>query len=67
MFLLSLPLLAQRESTHWYFGDNIGLNFSQGIPQILLNGQLATIEGCSTISDNNGNLIFYTDGKKGLE
>src|SRR5690606_37545383 len=26
------------------------------------DGQLNTIEGCSSISDENGNLLFYTDG-----
>lgn len=29
----------------------------------LSDGQLRTEEGCSSISDINGNLLFYTDGK----
>ncbi len=28
----------------------------------LTDGELNTIEGCSSISDYNGNLLFYTDG-----
>ncbi len=63
MFLFSLPTLAQRETANWYFGNNAGLNFNHGVPEILLDGSLSTIEGCSTISDSAGNLIFYTNGK----
>lgn len=32
-------------------------------PRPLLNGQISSIEGTSTISDNNGNLLFYTNGQ----
>lgn len=55
-------LVAQNEAANWYFGDHAGLNFSGGTPVALTNGSLSTIEGCSTISDFNGNLLFYTDG-----
>jgi gliding motility-associated-like protein len=59
---LSVPLLAQRETVNWYFGDKAGLNFNQGFPMVLTNGRLSTTEGCSTVSDANGDLLFYTDG-----
>ncbi len=54
--------LAQKEATNWYFGQNAGLNFSSGAPVADTNGSLSTLEGCATISDTNGNLLFYTDG-----
>lgn len=54
--------LAQREASKWYFGNEAGLDFNSGFPVALTDGQLATHEGCSTISDQNGNLLFYSDG-----
>ena len=45
----------------WYFGNKAGLNFST-YPPIPIKGKLNTYEGCSTISDENGDLLFYTDG-----
>ncbi|WP_081211466.1 T9SS type B sorting domain-containing protein [Salegentibacter sediminis] len=55
------PLMAQREAANWYFGDRAGLDFNTGVP-IPQNGNLQTVEGCATISDRLGNLLFYTDG-----
>ncbi|HET8809396.1 MAG TPA: T9SS type B sorting domain-containing protein [Flavobacteriaceae bacterium] len=54
---------AQGEANNWYFGQNAGISFNTNPPTVLLNGQLATNEGCSSISDENGNLLFYTDGR----
>ena len=51
-----------KEGNIWYFGEYAGLDFNSGSPVALTNGQLNTNEGCATISDNNGNLLFYTDG-----
>ena len=62
-FLLSAPTFAQKEAAIWYFGEYAGLDFNSGSPVALTNGQLSTDEGCTTISDKNGNLLFYTDGK----
>lgn len=47
----------------WYFGENAGLDFNTTPPTALTNGQLITAEGCSSISDKTGSLLFYTDGK----
>src|SRR5688572_802410 len=47
---------------HWFFGNQFGLNFSSGAPVFEPGGQTARWEGCSAISDANGNLLFYTDG-----
>ncbi len=55
-------VFSQKQSANWYFGEFAGLNFNTPNPTPLLNGKLATIEGCATISDPNGNLLFYTDG-----
>ncbi|GGG57342.1 T9SS type B sorting domain-containing protein [Bizionia arctica] len=64
IFLLSsLSVLSQEEASNWYFGENAGIQFANdGSINILNDGQLNTIEGCSSISDDNGDLLFYTDG-----
>ncbi|MGJ8684840.1 MAG: T9SS type B sorting domain-containing protein [Nonlabens sp.] len=55
---------AQLQASNWYFGFNAGISFDPvtGAVTPLTNGQLNTNEGCASISDENGNLLFYTDG-----
>lgn len=63
--LLSLSinfLFAQNEGNIWYFGYNCGLDFNSGTPTVLSNSAMRAHEGCSSISDSGGNLLFYTDG-----
>ncbi len=63
--LLFFPLLlaAQGETSNWYFGERAGLQFqNDGTVQPLTNGQINTFEGCASISDSFGGLLFYTDG-----
>ncbi|MBL4657276.1 MAG: hypothetical protein JKX73_04695 [Flavobacteriales bacterium] len=58
----SLSDFAQNESNVWYFGNGAGLNFNSGQPKVLQGGSLFTTEGCASISDKSGNILFYTDG-----
>ena len=46
----------------WLFGHNAGLDFNSGNPISFSGSQLDTLEGCSSIADENGALLFYTDG-----
>ena len=64
ILLQFIPLLifAQGQNNNWYFGLNAGITFNTNPPSALTNGQLNTFEGCAAISDNAGNLLFYTDG-----
>jgi len=62
LFSTSIFIQAQKEAAIWYFGENAGLDFNSGTPVALTDGQLNTHEGCATISDSNGSLLFYTDG-----
>jgi len=57
-----IPVFSQKEANMWYFGEYAGLNFNSGAPTPLFDGQLSTAEGVATISDKNGNLLFYTEG-----
>ena len=46
----------------WYFGNKAGLDFNSGSPVALTDGVMNAFEGCASIADMNGNLIFYSDG-----
>ena len=62
LLILSVAL-AQQEASNWYFGNNAGIKFNaNGTVTALTDGQLSTGEGCASLSDINGNLLFYTDG-----
>ena len=57
--------MAGKQGNIWYFGEGSGLDFntlSGGHPTELTNGIISTREGVATISDGDGNLLFYTDG-----
>ncbi|MEO8086657.1 MAG: hypothetical protein ABI763_07555 [Bacteroidota bacterium] len=62
LLLLCFTTYAQHEADKWFFGVNAGLDFSAGPPVAVSGGAMVTNEGCATISDVNGNLLFYTDG-----
>jgi hypothetical protein len=62
MLSWSFTLNAQKQVNHWYFGINAGLDFTTGTPSVVTNGVLNTTEGCASIADSLGNLLFYTDG-----
>ncbi len=64
-FSIILPalLFGQGETSNWYFGNNAGIRFNNnGTVTALTDGRLDTFEGCTTISDALGDLLFYTDG-----
>ena len=60
--IFSCTLFSQKEANFWYFGLNAGLDFTNGDPVPIKNGFLNTFEGCSTISNRDGVLQFYSDG-----
>jgi PKD repeat protein len=55
-------LISQNETSKWYFGYKAGLDFNSNPPSVISNSQLFASEGCSSIADGNGNLLFYTVG-----
>lgn len=63
-FLLILPSFAQKRTTHWYLGRNVGLNFQNTTPSSHTNGRQDAFEASASISDLSGNLLFYTDGSQ---
>lgn len=60
--MVCLNAMAQKETANWYFGTGAGLDFNSGAPVVVNNGALNTTEGCSSMSDPLGNLLFYSEG-----
>ncbi|MGC9331862.1 MAG: T9SS type A sorting domain-containing protein [Bacteroidales bacterium] len=72
IFLLLPVLLHAQENPNinrtlnWRFGGSIGINFdlqTQEVNFLPLSYWFGTPESASTISDEEGNLLFYTDGE----
>jgi len=57
--------LIDQRSNVWYFGQNAGIDFNPlpNNPAVALDdSQMVANEGCTAISDRNGEILFYTDG-----
>ncbi len=52
----------QGQNNIWCFGQNARVDFNSGSPVVLPPTAIYMQEGCSTISDNLGQLLFYTNG-----
>ena len=52
---------AQKENHQWIFGHNNGLNFNSGVP-VFFQAALESREGAASVSDKDGNLLFYSNG-----
>lgn len=61
-FLLINKVEAQR-SANWFFGTMGGIRFDASGPVAVTGSPISTLEGCSSMSDVNGKLLFYTDGQ----
>ncbi|MEI6020994.1 MAG: T9SS type A sorting domain-containing protein [Bacteroidota bacterium] len=59
---LALFLNAQR-ANNWLFGFGAGLNFNIVPPMVVSSGSLSNYDNTSSMSDQNGQLLFYTDGQ----
>lgn len=65
MLALTITTIAQNQMYNlWYFGGYSGLDFSNGDPIAIAGGQITGLEGCATICNDQGDLLFYTDGQK---
>ena len=55
---------AQRQiQNKWYFGETAGIEFTNGPLPIDDENQMNSLEGCATIDNADGDLMFYTNGK----
>ncbi|MCW3071547.1 MAG: type sorting protein [Bacteroidetes bacterium] len=65
---------AQKQGNIWMFGQGGGIDFNSGIPTALIGcqifgnptppGDYLYSEGCASISDSSGTLLFYSNGEK---
>lgn len=62
LFICTFFVFAQKQTNNWYFGNGVGLDFNQSPPLVLKNGNANSQEGSAAMSDNNGRLLFYTNG-----
>ncbi len=62
--LISSALFAQKEANIWHFGQFAGVDYNTVEAQALVDGNMTTQEGCASICDNMGNLLFYTNGMR---
>jgi len=53
---------AQKESNIWYFGNHAGIDFNSGSAVVLTDSAMDAYEGCATISNAEGEVLFYTNG-----
>lgn len=60
--VLQKNISAQKEVNIWYFGSGNGVNFNQECDIADQSSSINAIEGSVSISDENGNLLFYTNG-----
>jgi hypothetical protein len=59
--LSSFSSYAQKESYNWYFGKFAGIDFNGKVPVATTIGGMDADEACTSISDKDGYLLFYTN------
>jgi hypothetical protein len=67
VFAIAYNLYSQKEGNIWYFDEHCGIDFTNGYPVELMDCGLNSSSNSSVISDQNGKLLFYTDGTKVLD
>lgn len=61
--LFTSCISAQLENINWVCPDSVGLNFTTGEPMYFGSSMLG-LESTTSISDKEGNLLFYSNGEK---
>ncbi len=62
-FFVAGNLFAQKEANIWVFGNGAALDFNSGSPIPFSVDSFTSVEGCASIADSNGHLLFYTNGE----
>jgi len=62
IFFLSFSGLSQNETKNWYFGNKAAIKFENGRIINLDDSEMDAPANCTSISDENGQLMFYSDG-----
>lgn len=65
VFSLFLTLVTHSQNEfaeNWHFGQNVNLDFTSGSPVASSNSSILSYEGSVSVSDDSGNLLFYSNG-----
>lgn len=62
MFNSSIAQYYTNQNKVWAFGGGAGLDFNSGSPVYIHTG-MNTDEGCASVCDASGHLLFYSNGK----
>lgn len=62
MALLPILIFSQGVNDNWYFGQNAAVNFTGSVPLALTDSQMYAEEATGTVSDDDGKILFYTNG-----
>jgi len=60
--LMTFISVSQKEANVWHFGIGYSLDFNSGPPVQTSGSQMFTFEGSTSYCDENGNLLFYSNG-----
>lgn len=60
VFISVTIVSAQNYGNIWQFGNHVGLDFNNCNP-VVISGSNGGFEGCASIADTNGLLLFYTN------
>ncbi len=60
-----ISLHSQGEADNWFFGKFCAMTFNtpDKSPEFVMGSVMNADEGCASISDSDGNLLFYTNGE----
>ena len=64
LFLMSVTLYSQEHHYNWPLGNGVSVNFVSGSPVVSTDCSIDTFYPTAGISDENGNLLLYSNGQK---
>jgi len=62
--IITTCCFSQKEAYNWYFGERAAVDFNTGTPVSVNGNAMSARQGCTTLSDKNGNLLFYSNGER---
>lgn len=60
--MCSLLSWSQKDRHIWFFGEGAGIDFLSDSVSVRSDGMIHTLEGCTTMCDDEGNLLFFSAG-----
>lgn len=58
--IVSTQAIGQKENNVWAFGNGFGIDFNISPPSLITTA-IKSFEGCASICDTGGNLLFYSN------